>query len=276
MPNWPIGRCALSIVTLLCLVLPPGCAMHDADVSESTDIAESEVTQVPRHNRDAPAAPSEDEIVRDVLASSGRIFVPNGPGWISQGVGVWLADGAFLTAAHVLLEGRGQVKDVAGARLEMVDGDAALRPFERGYRITGNTYHDVAYVDPHMGPPPAARSEITLAHAVPSHGDPVYALLMSQRRGNQVVIRRGTMIATSMDSQFFAVSGVSMQGDSGGPVFDANGRVIGVVVSHGRQIGIPFAVWRDDWNTGFRWQWWEPGNVYQGDFILCSRAWGRR
>lgn len=208
--------------------------------------------------------------VPSLMEACARVLVPTGETnqW-SQGVATNLSSGELVTAAHILMEQGGRLGRLDGMRIMRL-GSWGNEVLARGGSINVNQYSDIAVIRPAER---VALARLPVATRLPAPGDTVHVALLSSGRGEFAsALLTGTVLGYSSDGQFFAVSGHAMQGDSGGPVVDGNGRFVGVVVGgpgeQGGQIGIPFDVDRRD--GGFSTRWRGSVQTWNGPHVLCS------
>jgi hypothetical protein len=246
----------LDVVAIsLLLVLGNGCSTHDKGSVEQP-VEENRIAETVT----APVAPP------DILQEGVVVLVPSAFG-SSQGAGVFLDTGEILTAAHVLVDEVGRVRDLTHLEIRSIITGHDHIPLLNGGGVAGNVGYDTAYITPtgNLG----RHKCVTISKKWPQPGDDSLALLLSSKRGSTAILQHGKVLGTSYDGRFLAVSGESTQGDSGGPVVDANGELIGIVVSGGNQISLPFQAWKEP--GGYRWQSPPNSQQYSGPFILCAR-----
>lgn len=201
-----------------------------------------------------------------------RVYVPTGKSAneFAQGVGINMTSGGIVTAMHVFGEPRTIKSRLARAR---------IKPFQNGQRATpktitvaGNTNTDVAILVPQ--PLIKTKRVAQISPSSPRKGERASALLMSTGRGNnRWTISKGTVVAFSDDGQFFVVSGTSVQGDSGGPVLNSRGQLLGIVIGGtSGEIASPFSIeWRRNGTFGIKYEYGPNTPRFRGDFIVCSR-----
>ncbi len=210
----------------------------------------------------------DDTVERRLAEAAVTIFVPDFPGANrgACGAGVLLDSGEIVTATHVLVDELGRARDVRELVINSVKTGQQEKPFQFGGSLQGNLGYDTCWLQPsqwdvHKGLHVAADAPVT--------NDAITALLLSNARGGLNVFSHGKVLGLSYDGRFLAISGHSIPGDSGGPVIDSKGNLIGIIVSGGSNIGMPFQAWKEPMGYQVRWEGLVP--VYQGDYILCAR-----
>ena len=169
-----------------------------------------------------PLGASEEPRAKSALGEPGRTGLPSpGEHPISSGTGFVVAEGKVLTNRHVIAEcGRVVARDAAGAALP-----ARVQAADRE--------RDLALLSlaPSVGPsltfreaPPVRRGEYVI-----TYGFPLSGLLSS---GPSLTTGNISALAGLRDNPgVFQISAAVQPGNSGGPLFDSRGNVIGVVVS---------------------------------------------
>jgi hypothetical protein len=141
----------------------------------------------------------------------------------SIGTAFAIPNGHFVTAAHVLSADQSQhtrfyLRSATGVMIEI------------GRIVRYSDYRDVAEFEPVSPVPNVIPLEIATAVRV---GDPVFTV--GNALGQGVVIRGGTVTSFTAEDQagrweYIRYTSPASPGNSGGPLVDAGGRVLGVVV----------------------------------------------
>jgi S1-C subfamily serine protease len=223
-------------------------------------------------NAAAPAVKDDRAEAAERLQSAAvRLFVPGAGGSPvgAQGGGVIIDSGEIVSATHLLLDDEaGCLRDIQHMQirfLEKPDGEDAM---PGGGAINGNVGYDITFIRPARRLPVAG---IPVSQTIPKPGDAAVAILLSETRGqNSVTVLKSSVIGTSVDGRFVIISGESIHGDSGCPVVDSHGELIGIVVAGGgQQIGIPCSIWRT--RRGYESTWRNTAPTYDGPYIICAR-----
>lgn len=139
----------------------------------------------------------------------------------ASGTGFVVAEGKLLTNRHVIAEcGRVVARDAVGARLP-----ARVQAADRRRDLA------LLSVDKSIGPPLAFRDAppVRRGEYVITYGFPLSGLLSS---GPSLTTGNISALAGLRDNPAnFQISAAVQPGNSGGPLFDSRGNVIGVVVS---------------------------------------------
>ncbi len=161
---------------------------------------------------------------------------------VRTGTGVILEDGSLVTAAHVLL-GANETPERVWDRTILRRWDAPIgvgqQRVKAGAVMRAIPDWDVARIWG-LSDIPGVRPARISNHSVRT-GDAVAAFGLGggQRRTTQTHV-----ISRSADGRFFAIDLDSVKGDSGGPVFDANGDIVGIIIGGGP----PY----EPWNAAFQ------------------------
>ena len=170
-------------------------------------VGEAEASQAPQPNPVPPqpyqSGPPQDE--------------PHRPG---SGTGIFVTnDGHLITNAHV-------VKDCLQIRVGMGSGN-----FEVGSLVAKDPTNDLALLKVNAKPPKvgALRFGVRVGENVEAFGYPLSQVLATS--GN---FTTGTVTAVAGigdDSRFYQISAPVQPGNSGGPLLDENGNLVGIVTS---------------------------------------------
>jgi hypothetical protein len=144
---------------------------------------------------------------------------------ISAGTGVLLDDGRAITAYHILFKGY-------GGRLDELRVTSWERDRGQAQNLTGNG--GTARASPELDLVVVDRCDVTtevdgatLTRTLPQIGDRVTAFGMGGGDRRQL---RAHVVGFSTCGRWFSINVPTIHGDSGGPVFDSNGHVIGIIL----------------------------------------------
>jgi hypothetical protein len=201
----------------------------------------------------------------NLQASAFRVIVP-GRG---QGVGTLLRSGVVVTGTHVLLGNSAEQGDIGGIEFWPLQG-LPTKALPMGGNVQANTYTDVTFIRPAY--PIYSFDSLLVAQQAPIVNEHVTALLLSAQRQWTSTISTGKVVGYSWDGQFFVVSGMSIPGDSGGPIVNSRGDLVGIVVGNiNGDVGFPFNLtWLPDGR--FNTNWLEPLWTANGTFIVATRV----
>jgi S1-C subfamily serine protease len=178
--------------------------------------------------------------------------------------------GQVVTALHIFGDTKTLDKRIRSARIEAFhDG---RHTSIANSTVIGDRYRDTAVVRPRE-PVQTKRVARVAAHPLAA-GKLAHALLMSTRRGSRTwTMSTATVLGYSKDSAFFALAGPATEGDSGGPVLNDAGELIGIVIGGGsEEIGFPFRVeWLEDGHFRTVWLDAPTTKLYKGEFTICAR-----
>jgi serine protease Do len=136
----------------------------------------------------------------------------------SSGTGVFLTnEGLIITNAHV-------VNDCSEIRVGMGQGE-----FEIGRVVAKDKANDLALVKVDAKPPRvgALRFGVRLGESVEAFGYPLSQVLATS--GNFTTGNVTALAGLGDDSRFFQISAPVQPGNSGGPLLDENGNLVGIV-----------------------------------------------
>jgi len=145
---------------------------------------------------------------------------------LGGGSGVYLGDGLVLTCSHLFRDDRGQ-PDVGRVVVSFVGGEASEATL-----IAEDTVWDMALL--RLAKAPDGVAEASLSVDPPTTGQTVAAC----GYGGSGLVRRSVGRITGFgrdsgsqtaDNDTLIVSGSVRQGDSGGPIFDQQGRIVAVL-----------------------------------------------
>ncbi|MEM1184727.1 MAG: serine protease [Planctomycetota bacterium] len=159
----------------------------------------------------------------------------------SPGAGALLSDGRLVSALHVFVDSS---KSVRGKRWKLLpdqafidarltfaaDDGADLAPLAEGSESTFWESDDLIVITPETS---LQRSGVKLAKEPVEPGDRVTFVGLSERRGGTFEVRRSHVTIRATTSPHFFVFGESVRGDSGGPIFNDKGELVGLIISSG-------------------------------------------
>jgi hypothetical protein len=188
----------------------------------------------------------------------------------ATGAGVVLANGDIVTAMHIFVdEARSRPGDYAFYPDDALSGitvrawdqprDRGASPFATGGSVRAFPEADLAVFTPRSRD--RLPSGVRIATRAPEPSETLTAYLLSESRAtdDRLVLAKLTSAALgpSTNTPHFALAGESTRGDSGGPVFDASGRLVGIIAGGGPGCA-PFTVSRFDLSRrdafAFRWR----------------------
>lgn len=219
---------AISLALLGCLAIARG---DETKAQPAPQTDPKALDALERRTQEAAKKVLPTVVAVEVAMKSPRggpeLFEPFGSGVIITPEGLILSQ---YHVSHALVLGDWEKSRKPGERLKVIlhDGtrrDAELLGADRAYDVSL-----LRLVDP--GPYPHAPLDGKLA---PKLGDGVLKLGHPQgyRRGRAPVVRLGRVLYQTDD--FFASDCVVAPGDSGGPLFDLDGRLLGII----RNSGVP-------------------------------------
>ncbi|HYE02687.1 MAG TPA: serine protease [Phycisphaerales bacterium] len=177
-----------------------------------------------------PVVPA-DTLERTVV----RVEVPEGDtgGGRSYraGTGVYVGHNTVVTAHHVIADGPAESSVVQTMRLVPWTAERSARNnlANGGGTLDGAPYLDLAIIETNKhGDVEAAR----LAVKRPAVGDEVTAFGLGGG-GKHLRQQSGRVVGRSLDGTFLAMDFSSIKGDSGGPVFNSSGELIGIILGGG-------------------------------------------
>lgn len=197
----------------------------------------------------------------------------------ARGIGVAIDDGSYLTAGHVIHQFKLHDVPYANIRITpLADAKSSVDPDETPeqspYHATVSTYseHDIArvHIDPYVDTPRV----MSIAPRFPGIRKTAYVVLPSVGREGEYERLKSTIIGRSYDKKVFLLVGTGMRGDSGAPVCDEQGRLIGLVIGGNNgedgtpQITIPFE-WQNTPHGPVVIPSWI-GRVFTQPYIICT------
>ncbi|MBC7835148.1 MAG: trypsin-like peptidase domain-containing protein [Phycisphaerales bacterium] len=194
-----------------------------------------------RSHSETLSAPSSSGLERSVI----RVEVPEpstdgGPRCFRAGTGVYIGGHTVITAHHVIADGPAPANfSVAGIRLLPWNAprSAANNFADKGGTFAGSPYMDVAVIHTTK---PAEVEPARLATRRPNIGDSVTTYGLGGGLNSKLRHSTGAVVGRSIDGTFLALDIPSIKGDSGGPVFNADGDLIGIILGGGPD----FAPWK--------------------------------
>jgi len=198
----------------------------------------------PRAERSTAAASTRDAVVHllpgDTLATDPRrsvvrIAMPeSSTQWwdrVRIGTGVYIGAGRVLTAHHVVYTGKPVSDSPLSLSIRAFDAGRGDRRVYTDPSPAATPARDVAVFSLDDAPPNVQAASI--ARERPRIGDKVtgYGLGSAWRGGLRAL--PATVVSRSLDGSFFAIDAATVHGDSGGPVFDADGKLIGLMLGGG-------------------------------------------
>lgn len=162
-------------------------------------------------------------------------FVQRNDKYWSVGTAFLIGANIFVTAAHVISAGIGNQFGTLSVR----DGDGKVYAIQRVLKYSSHEDYVVFAV---AGTPAAAPLATSTAAAV---DDPVFAV--GNALGEGVVVRDGLLTSLTPEAQdgrwkWLRFSAAASPGNSGGPLLDAQARVIGVVDMKSQNENLNFAL----------------------------------
>jgi serine protease Do len=173
-------------------------------------LGEAEASQAPPLNPAPPAPPQPYQ-------SGPPQAEPHRPG---SGTGIFVTnDGHLITNAHV-------IKDCLQIRVGMGSGN-----FEVGSLVAKDPINDLALLKVNAKPPKvgALRFGVKVGENVEAFGYPLSQVLATS--GNFTTGNVTAVAGLGDDSRFYQISAPVQPGNSGGPLLDENGNVVGIVTS---------------------------------------------
>jgi S1-C subfamily serine protease len=184
-------------------------------------------------------APAADAVSREIAESVCairkcppcivRIHIRKDERRSGSGTGILLADGRVLTAAHLLRH----LADAEKPQVWFGGRDGRPRVNGANGRRIAWTLHpesDLAVISG-VGAPPWARGA-ELAPATPRPGERV--TVVGIEHTGAVRAYAGTLRGVQADPPMLALDLTTQKGDSGGPVFDTRGRLVGILSGAGK------------------------------------------
>jgi len=184
--------------------------------------------------------------VQRAIASSFVIRLPkpldDGRVRLSQGAGALLRDGRLLSALHVFVDADESVRGerwsllpeqsfVDATVLFATEDNTPLKPLAEGSASVHWESDDLIAITPDA--PIRDRRGVKVARDRVEPNEPVTFVGLSERRGGEFVARRSYVTIRATSSPHFFVFGESVPGDSGGPIFNDRGELVGLIISSG-------------------------------------------
>jgi len=158
--------------------------------------------------------------------------------------GVWVSQSVILTAAHCV-EGESFINYITkNVEPELFEEPSAV--FAASVRIR-DTDHDLALMDAYY---PYEHAYARLAKMSPAVGDDIITigstigLTWSVSGGNVAAYRNRLNFVTMTEGPFMELVSAAYHGNSGGPVFDMHGELVGIVVQRTPAPTVLFAIHR--------------------------------
>lgn len=160
-----------------------------------------------------------------------------------SGTGVYLGHGRIITAHHVIAEGPAAPTtptDIDELRILPWDVERTERHnlTELGGRVDGSPFLDLAVINANKSPLSVEPARV--AERRPAVGEQVVAYGLGGGAMNQVREMKGRVVGRSLSGSFIAIDAPSIKGDSGGPVFNDQGELVGIILGGGPD----YAPWR--------------------------------
>lgn len=235
----------------------------------------------PRQQATSKNTAQTDAMDARLWAATARLWVPVFGSEYNQGVATWTGQGRFVTAAHVLcVEGTSTPLPRLGQARLSRSGGMIDSPFAKstGGALKLIPEQDLAWITPAPGKRYPQLEAITVSQASPEVGHTVRVAQWSNQRGDYT--RRmltGEIVALSNEPEplYFIVAGQAVQGDSGGPVINEKGELIGVLVggsvSSLSSAYHPFTIQNTakgfDTRSTRQSKW-----AYRGPYMICTRV----
>lgn len=176
---------------------------------------------------------------------------------VSQGAGALLRDGRIVSALHVFVDPARSVRGQSWGLLPeetirdaeftfTTDDGGEVRPLAAGSKHRYWASDDLIVIEPTDR---IARGGVRLAATPVQPNDRVTFVGLSENRGGEFVVLRSHVTIRATSSPHFFVFGNSVPGDSGGPIFNDRGELVGLIISsgeHGTAIDVQTDMTRPD------------------------------
>jgi len=204
-----IGTIVLFILVLLCLA---GCASQSEASEEMPVILEETASDTEQATAEAEVSPEEKVLPSTVCITAGE----NG-----YGTGFAIEEGRILTSYHVVWEAPDEITLLT---YEGTEYSAELIAFNAEADIAVLKYdgslEPVVFADPDL---------VEEEEPLTAIGNPSGDLSFSMVPGKAVVLSEELRDKFDKDRQYIFYDGDAVSGYSGGPVFDKNGAVVGIL-----------------------------------------------
>jgi|GEM_PF-5638055 len=229
----------------------------------------------------ANVAQEDTDLDTALWAATARLWVPVFGSEYNQGVATWTDQGRFVTAAHVLCtEGTSTPLPRLGQARLSRSGGMIDSPFSKssGGSLKLILEQDLAWITPAPGKTYPQLEAITVSQTSPELDHTVRVAQWSNQRGDYTRhMLTGKVVALSNEPEplYFIVSGQAVQGDSGGPVINDRGELIGVLVggsvSDFGSAYHPFSI--KNTSKGFDTRsTHQSKRTYHGPYMICTRV----
>ena len=205
-----IGTIVLLILVLLCLA---GCASQSEAPEEMPEIPEeTAVPDAEQETAEAEVSPEEKALLSTVCITAGE----NG-----YGTGFAIEEGHILTSYHVVWEAPDEITVLTYEGTEypaeliafIAEADIAVLKYD-------GSLEPVVFADPDL---------VEAEEPLTAIGNPSGDLSFSMAPGKAVVLSEELRDKFDKDRQYIFYDGDAVSGYSGGPVFDRNGAVVGIL-----------------------------------------------
>ncbi len=209
-----IGTIVLFILVLLCLA---GCASQSEASEEMPEIPEEAASDAEQETAEPEVSPEEKVLPSTVCITAGE----NG-----HGTGFAIEEGRILTCYHVVAEAPDEITVLT---YDGTEYPAELIGYDAGADIAvlefGGSLEPVVFADPDL---------IGAEESLTAIGNPSGDLSFSMAPGKAVVLPEELRDKFDKSRQFIFFDGDAVSGYSGGPVYDSNGAVAGLL--YGRYV----------------------------------------
>lgn len=209
-----IGTVVLFILMLLCLA---GCASQSEAPEEMPEAPEETAPDAEQETAEPEVSPEKKVLPSTVCITAGE----NG-----YGTGFAIEEGLILTCYHVVAEAPDEITVLT---YDGTEYPAELIGYDAGADIAvlefGGSLELVVFADP---------DHIAEGEPLTAVGNPMGDLSFSMAPGKAVVLPEELRDKFDKSRQFIFYDGEAVSGYSGGPVFDKNGAVAGLL--YGRYV----------------------------------------